>query len=390
MLDGGEAAAIVGDHAGDGGAGVVDCLANSKPAILRHSPILAVTAAAPLSLGPYLSSHEPSVIPVNVSNGRTKLAPSVKGASARRIWRFSPEVVRSFSDADAHSDQFSLGALLGHILIGRPLFDSTEKMIRRGGVFTRIRDVNASFKLQLDRAVGRMLEVASANRYPDLREAIDAVTAAIAPAAPEVAYAGSSTPRTSPRTPASGQLRDHRPARPRRPPHRVPRPSPGQRHHVRPQGDAQRAEGPRGPARRAPGPAPAAAHILAHQILALCLQERGISRHQLRAWLATAAPFRDITPGDLQAVVDTMLARDILYEADGRLVLGSEGEKSYGRRAVRRDQKISAVPSAGTCRAPGRHPRLQRCRDRSLSGSPSRAASTRVTALDEGDSAHFG
>jgi ATP-dependent Lhr-like helicase len=76
----------------------------------------------------------------------------------------------------------------------------------------------------------------------------------------------------------------------------------------------------------------AAAHILAHQVLALCLQEQGISRHQLRTWLATAAPFRDLSSSDVQSVVDTMLARDILHEADGRLVLGAEGEKHYGRR----------------------------------------------------------
>lgn len=110
----------------------------------------------------------------------------------------APEVVRSFSDADARSDQFSLGALLGHILIGRPLFDSTEEMTRRGGVFTRIRDVNASFKLQLDRAVVRMLEVISANRFPDLREAIDTVVAASKSAAPELVYSQELDPENIP------------------------------------------------------------------------------------------------------------------------------------------------------------------------------------------------
>ena len=32
--------------------------------------------------------------------------------------------------------------MLAQILIGRPVFDSTEELIRRNGAFTRLRDVN--------------------------------------------------------------------------------------------------------------------------------------------------------------------------------------------------------------------------------------------------------
>ncbi len=96
----------------------------------------------------------------------------------RRRWA-APEVVRSFSDADARSDQFSLGALLAHMLVGRPVFDSTEELIRRNGAFTRLRDVNPAFKQTLDQALGTMLSIAAANRFPSVAAAIDAVEKAV-------------------------------------------------------------------------------------------------------------------------------------------------------------------------------------------------------------------
>ena len=79
-------------------------------------------------------------------------------------------------------------------------------------------------------------------------------------------------------------------------------------------------------------PAAHAMHVLAHQVMALILQEGGISRHQLLPWVQAAYPFSSIRPERLQELVDTMLARDILYEADGLLSLGKQGEKLYGRK----------------------------------------------------------
>ncbi|KYF85880.1 hypothetical protein BE20_13415 [Sorangium cellulosum] len=79
-------------------------------------------------------------------------------------------------------------------------------------------------------------------------------------------------------------------------------------------------------------PPRAAAHLLAHQIMALSLQERGVSRHRLGEWLAGATPFSALGERDVCEVVDTMLARGILHEADGLLSLGAEGERRYGRK----------------------------------------------------------
>ena len=79
-------------------------------------------------------------------------------------------------------------------------------------------------------------------------------------------------------------------------------------------------------------PARRALHVLAHQILALSLQEGGVSRHRMLRWVAAAAPFAGLGDEDAQALVDTMRDREILHEAEGLLSLGRRGEELYGRR----------------------------------------------------------
>lgn len=92
----------------------------------------------------------------------------------------APEVVHSFSDADVHSDQFGLGAVLGYMVTnGRPLFESTSALLRRNGVATRARDLNAAVPSALDAAIQRMIALRPTDRFPTLVEAIDAVEAAL-------------------------------------------------------------------------------------------------------------------------------------------------------------------------------------------------------------------
>lgn len=79
-------------------------------------------------------------------------------------------------------------------------------------------------------------------------------------------------------------------------------------------------------------PAAHAMHVLAHQVMALILQEGGISRHKLMPWVEAAYPFSSVRPERVRELIDTMLAREILYEADGLLSLGQRGEKLYGRK----------------------------------------------------------
>ncbi len=79
-------------------------------------------------------------------------------------------------------------------------------------------------------------------------------------------------------------------------------------------------------------PAAHAMHVLAHQVMALILQEGGVSRHRVLPWIEAAFPFASIRVERFQELVDTMLQREILYEADGVLSLGKRGEKLYGRK----------------------------------------------------------
>ncbi|MBI2893929.1 MAG: DEAD/DEAH box helicase [Deltaproteobacteria bacterium] len=79
-------------------------------------------------------------------------------------------------------------------------------------------------------------------------------------------------------------------------------------------------------------PAEHASHILAHQVMALALQEGGVSRHRVLGWIRDAYPFTSIADDELQSLVDTMLGRQILYEADDVLSLGARGESFYGRK----------------------------------------------------------
>lgn len=79
-------------------------------------------------------------------------------------------------------------------------------------------------------------------------------------------------------------------------------------------------------------PAAHAMHVLAHQVMALILQEGGISRHKLMPWVEAAYPFSSVRTERVSELIDTMLERAILYEADGLLSLGTRGEKLYGKK----------------------------------------------------------
>lgn len=75
-----------------------------------------------------------------------------------------------------------------------------------------------------------------------------------------------------------------------------------------------------------------APHVLAHQLIALAMQEQGVGSHEWWKWLDGCAAFRDVTPAQRDTVLRHMVAQDILVEADQRLSLGARGEKLYGAR----------------------------------------------------------
>lgn len=72
------------------------------------------------------------------------------------------------------------------------------------------------------------------------------------------------------------------------------------------------------------------AHIYAQQVMALVLQEGGVSRPDLDAWLADAM---EAIPADVRdEVVRHMLGTGVLAEDAGILGLGERGEREFGRR----------------------------------------------------------
>jgi ATP-dependent Lhr-like helicase len=73
-------------------------------------------------------------------------------------------------------------------------------------------------------------------------------------------------------------------------------------------------------------------HILAQQVMALCLQERGVGRRDWPGWLRGVPAFPNMPAGRINEVLDWMLAERILSEDEGILWLGQKGEGEFGRK----------------------------------------------------------
>jgi ATP-dependent Lhr-like helicase len=79
-------------------------------------------------------------------------------------------------------------------------------------------------------------------------------------------------------------------------------------------------------------PPPLPYHILAQQIMALSLQERGIGRHRWREWIGAMPGFATMDEADIEQIVAYMLDEAILFEDGGVLSLGLVGEDQFGWR----------------------------------------------------------
>lgn len=73
-------------------------------------------------------------------------------------------------------------------------------------------------------------------------------------------------------------------------------------------------------------------HILAQQLLALVLQERGIGHRAWIEWVSDVPAFAQMDPARVEEVVQHLLATGILWCDDGILYFGPEGEAEYGRK----------------------------------------------------------
>jgi ATP-dependent Lhr-like helicase len=75
-----------------------------------------------------------------------------------------------------------------------------------------------------------------------------------------------------------------------------------------------------------------AAHLLAHQLMAMSIDHGGVPESDAWALVAGAAPFAGLTVDDYRALVEHMVAKGILHRDGGLLSLGPDGEKRYGRK----------------------------------------------------------
>lgn len=71
-------------------------------------------------------------------------------------------------------------------------------------------------------------------------------------------------------------------------------------------------------------------HIYAQQIMALCLQERGIIEADIDGWIGKMPGFQRIAPEHRSAVLRYMLDTGILHSDGGMLGIGDRGERTFG------------------------------------------------------------
>lgn len=79
-------------------------------------------------------------------------------------------------------------------------------------------------------------------------------------------------------------------------------------------------------------PPPAPFHILAQQIMALALQEGGIGVETWKKWVGSMPGFAALPQDEIDLVVAYMVETGILWNDNGILWFGREGEKTFGRR----------------------------------------------------------
>jgi len=91
-------------------------------------------------------------------------------------------------------------------------------------------------------------------------------------------------------------------------------------------------------------PPPLPFHVLAQQIIALILQERGIGRTAWRDWIGRMPGFANLPAEDVEAVIATMLERTVLWEDAGILSMGEAGEREYGWRNYMEVMSVFLTP----------------------------------------------
>jgi ATP-dependent helicase Lhr and Lhr-like helicase len=85
-------------------------------------------------------------------------------------------------------------------------------------------------------------------------------------------------------------------------------------------------------------------HIVAQQLMALALQERGIGRRDWASWIEKVVLMAGLTTVDVDKLIAYMLEVRILSDDQGVLWLGAKGEENYGRRHFMKLLSVFATP----------------------------------------------
>jgi ATP-dependent Lhr-like helicase len=73
-------------------------------------------------------------------------------------------------------------------------------------------------------------------------------------------------------------------------------------------------------------------HILSQQLMALILQERGMGRHDWPRWIEPVPAFAAMSAAKRNELVESMLAKRIVWEDQGILAFAPEGEAIFGKQ----------------------------------------------------------
>lgn len=73
-------------------------------------------------------------------------------------------------------------------------------------------------------------------------------------------------------------------------------------------------------------------HILAQQLMALILQERGIGQSRWFSWIENVSGFADMPEERVLELVEFMISNELLWSDSGILGFAPEGENTFGRR----------------------------------------------------------
>ena len=101
-------------------------------------------------------------------------------------------------------------------------------------------------------------------------------------------------------------------------------------------------------------PPPSPLHILAQQLMALALQERGIGRRTWYDWVSRMPGFSSIPAATREQIVEWMLTQEILWEEEGILWFGKRGKKSLAARTSWSWSRFSYPPRCFLCSTVGR------------------------------------